>query len=122
MLFREMIVVYSENNTMAWRLKGKIVESKETSIARLRHGKYATALLSEYSLLRNGRQPSRDHSNSYVCNDRRIIGSGVSYAIRLNGYVTLQQSNNKNCFLCGPNFAGNQHKSYKIMRMNMFAA
>jgi hypothetical protein len=34
-------------------------------------------LLSEHSLLRNGRQSSSDRSNSYVPNSRRAIGGGV---------------------------------------------
>jgi hypothetical protein len=35
--------------------KAGIVLSEVTSIARLRHGKHATALLSEHSLLHGGR-------------------------------------------------------------------
>jgi hypothetical protein len=46
---------YYTRHIVTWGLKTRILEREEIPIARLRRGKHAMELVSEHSLLRNGR-------------------------------------------------------------------
>jgi hypothetical protein len=73
---RSQFASVSPGSTVTSRLEARILEQAEICIAGLLHGKYAMALLSEYSLLHNGWK-SRDCSNSYTRNNRETVVGGV---------------------------------------------